>query len=106
MALNHAKSGEVVHLKPGSLPLPPTTAALVKCDRFEAVRLVVPKGTVIPAHRVAGYLTLYCLEGHIILEGERGVSLHAGDWVYLDRGISHAVRGEADSALLLTIMFD
>jgi quercetin dioxygenase-like cupin family protein len=101
VALTHAEPGEVVALQSGA-----KTAALVKRDRFEAVRLVVPAGVTIPTHQVGGFLTLYCLEGHAVLVADRDIEMRPGDWVYLDRGAPHAVRGIEDSALLLTILFD
>lgn len=107
MALKHAQPGEVVHLPPSATDsFPAKTAALVKTDRFEAVRLVVRAGTSIAQHKVDGYISLQCLDGHAILETDRDIELRAGDWAYLDRNASHAVRGIADSTLLLTIMFD
>lgn len=105
MALNHAEPGEVVNLRVGGAA-GSKTAALVKRDRFETVRLVVPAGVTIPTHQVGGFLTLYCLEGHAVLSAERDIDLKTGDWTYLDRGAPHAVRGVEDSALLLTILFD
>lgn len=106
MALQHAKSGEVIHL--GALaPERGTTgtAALVKSDRFEAIHLVVPAGSTIPPHHVAGYLTLHCLEGRVTL-GPTDIALGAGDWIYLERGDQHSVQGVEDARLLLTILFD
>lgn len=107
MALKHAQPGEVVHLhaldaSSGSAK----STAIVKRDRFEAARLVVPAGATIPTHRVPGYFTLQCLEGHVILDAGRAIELAAGDWVYLERDMPHAVRGVEDSLLLLTILFD
>ncbi len=105
MALKHAEAGEVVNLQsPGAAES--KTAALVKRDRFEAVRLVVAAGATIPAHQVAGFLTVYCIEGHAIFVADREIELRAGDWIYLDRSAPHSVRGIEDSVLLLTIMFD
>ena len=107
MALIHAKPGEAIPL--GSKMADPNgarTAALIKTDRFEAVRLVVPAGAVIPTHKVGGFLTLYCVEGHSRIELDSPVDLRPGDWMYLDRDESHAVRGIEDSVLLLTILFD
>jgi quercetin dioxygenase-like cupin family protein len=101
LALPHAQPGQVVGLQTGE-----KTAALVKRDRFEAVRLVVPAGVTIPSHQVGGFLTLQCLAGHALLESDRAIELRPGDWVYLDRGVPHAVRGIEESALLLTILFD
>lgn len=107
MALKHAAPGEVVHLQPLRSALPTAkTTALIKSDRFEAVRLVVPAGTTIPSHRVEGYITLLCLEGHAVLEAGGEIELRPGDWTYLDRGAPHSVRGVEHSVLLLTILFD
>jgi len=81
------------------------TSALIKSDRFEAVRLIVAAGATIPTHQVAGYLTLQCLEGRVRL-GPSAVELAGGDWIYLDRGAPHSILGVEDSSLLLTILFD
>lgn len=107
MALRHANAGDVVDMRPlGSSLRESKTAAIVKRDRFEAVRLVVPAGTTIPVHQVKGYITVQCLEGAVALVTTHDIELRAGDWVYLDRNTPHAVRGIEDSSLLLTIFFD
>jgi len=106
MALHHATSGELVHLPPihGSET---QTAALVKSPAFEAIHLVVKAGETIPAHHVEGSLTLYCIEGMVAVDtGEEAVKMRAGDWLYLDPHVRHALHGLADTALLLTILFD
>lgn len=108
MALQHAKPGEVVDLRPLRSRLKDErSAAIIKSDRFEAIRLVVHAGDVLPTHEVPGNITLHCLEGRIEL-GLAGSSfeLKANQWVYLDGGAPHSVRGIEDSSLLLTILFD
>lgn len=106
MALPHAEPGEVVDFRPLGPTLAATkTAAPVKSDRFEAIRLVVPAGTTIPTHQVSGYITLQCLEGRVAL-GPVRIELAAGDWLYLERGAPHSVEGIEDASLLLTILFD
>lgn len=107
MALEHANPGEVVSLRPlGSGLGAARTTALVKTDRFEAVRLVLPKGASIAPHHVQSYFTLQCLEGRVLLDAGDELHLAAGDWIYLERGAEHSVRAIEDSSLLLTIMFD
>ncbi|MBX3560916.1 MAG: cupin domain-containing protein [Sphingomonas sp.] len=107
MALHHAVAGEVVDLRPlGASLADATTAALAKTEQFEAVRLVLPRGKTIPRHAVSGQITLFCLEGRVILHAGREIELGAGQWVYLERGAPHAVEAVEESALLLTIMFD
>jgi len=52
-------------------------------------------------------MMLHCLEGHILLSLARSsVELSAGDWLYLEGGEIHALKGVKDSSLLLTILFD
>lgn len=98
--------GEVVHLPTLASERGATgSVALVKSDRFEAIHLVVPAGSTIPPHHVAGYLTLHCLEGLVTL-GPKDIALGAGDWIYLERGDQHSVQGVEDARLLLTILFD
>jgi quercetin dioxygenase-like cupin family protein len=107
MALKHAKAGEVVDLRPLGRKLKDAkTAAIIKTDSFEAIRLVVPAGDEIPPHQVAGDITLHCLEGRVSLGlAQSAIELSAGEWVYLDGGETHSVKGIEDSSLLLTILF-
>ncbi|MBJ6125542.1 cupin [Microvirga splendida] len=108
MALNHVKSGEIVDLRPLGERLPGAkTTALAKTEAFEAIRLVVPAGRDIAPYEVAGPITLHCLEGRVVLElPDAGVELSAGQWIYLDGGVRHALKGLENSSLLLTILFD
>lgn len=82
------------------------TVALARTSAFEAIHLVVRAGQSIPSHHVAGSITLYCIAGHIRLEGRSPPELWAGDWLYLDPGAAHSVEAVVDSSLLLTILFD
>ena len=64
MAIPHAKSGEVIDLRPvGEAQAPPLTSTLVKTDRLEIIRLAVPAGKELPRHQVAGEITVQCIEG-------------------------------------------
>jgi quercetin dioxygenase-like cupin family protein len=102
MALHHATSGEVIPLQASI-----GTTALVKTPSFETIHLVVKAGESIQAHKVAGAMTLYCIDGAVAVElGGKAVPMGTGHWLYLDPGVPHALRGEADSTLLLTILFD
>lgn len=108
MALQHAKPGEIVHLQPlGDKLKEARTTAITKSDSFEAVRLVVRAGSEIPPHKVSGNITLHCLEGRVSLGLTQSIiELNAGDWIYLDGGEAHSVKGIEDSSLLLTILFN
>lgn len=107
MAIHHAKSGEIVDLHPlGDRLEQAQTAAIVKTPTFEVVRLIVHAGADIPAHQVPGAITLHCLEGRVLLSlAESEFDIAAGQWVYLDGAVRHAVKGIEESSLLLTILF-
>jgi len=104
MAIPHINRGEPVNLP--HLAGAERSTALVKTDQFEAIHLVVPAGSTIPSHSVAGQATFHCLKGRIGLSfGGNVVVLQEGDWLYLDGAEEHAVEGLEDSAMLLTILF-
>lgn len=107
MALKHAEPGEVVDLRPlGSRFGDAKTHAIVRTSGFEAVRLILPAGTEIPSHNVAGAITLYCIEGHARLDLDDGtLEMRAGDWLHLEGGAPHSVMGVEDTSMLLTILF-
>lgn len=108
MALYHAKAGEVVDLQPlGPKLKEAKSTAVVKSDQFEAIRLIVLAGSEIPGHKVSGNITLLCLEGRVKI-GLDGCSIDLGahEWVYLDGGEWHSVKGIEDASLLLTILLD
>lgn len=108
MALHHAKPREIVDLQPlGSKLKDAKSAAIIKSDHFEAIRLIVHAGAEIPPHEVSGNITLHCLEGRIELGlDDSAIEMRANEWVFLDGGEPHSVRGIEDSSLLLTIFFD
>jgi len=106
MAKHHAAAGEVMKVLSIS-DLSVKTSALVKADSFEAIHLVLRAGEHIPDHQIGGSMSLYCIEGDATIdtpEGER--QLCAGDWLHLEPGTPHAVRGITDVSLILTILFD
>jgi quercetin dioxygenase-like cupin family protein len=108
MSLHHARAGEIVDLRPlGPALKGAKSSAIVKSERFEAIRMVVRAGETVPPNKVAGNITLHCLEGRVRFSLERTVlELGAGEWVYLDRGEIHSVEGMEDASLLLTILFE
>ena len=106
MALHHASPGEVIDLGlPAQTADTPGTRAIVKTDRFEAIRLVLEQGDAIPAHRVASQLTLQCLEGRANVKlADRTLALHADQWVFLDANTVHGIDAVTDTVLLMTII--
>jgi len=106
MALDHAKPGTVVDLRPlGSRLSETKSTAIIKSDHFEAIRLIVRAGAEMPSHEVPGNITLHCLEGCVEIGlDSASIDLKAGEWVYLGGGEPHSVKGIEDSSLLLTIL--
>ncbi len=91
----------------GAGPTEARTAALVKNNWFEAIRLVLPKGhEVCHDHQVEGPITVHCLQGRAALTtGSATHDLRAGHWLYLLGNDPHTLRGIEDSLVLLTIIF-
>jgi quercetin dioxygenase-like cupin family protein len=106
MAIPHAKSGEVIDLRPvGEAGAPAPTRTLVKTDRLEVIRLVVPADKELPRHQVAGEITVQCLEGRVtFMAGTTARELQAGQMLYLAGNEPHSLRGNEDASVLLTIL--
>ena len=106
MAMPHAKSGDLIEVRPlGSAFAGAKTVTLVKSDALEVIRLVVPASKDIPPHKTKGEVTIHCLEGSVgILVNGATQILEAGQLMYLAAGELHAVRGVTDASLLVTIL--
>src|SRR6476469_4902805 len=106
MAIPHAKSGEVIDLRPvGEAPAPAPTSTLVKTDHLEVICLAVPAGKAPPRHPVAGEITVQCLEGRVAFTaGATARELRAGQMLYLAGNEPHSLRGIEDASVLLTIL--
>jgi quercetin dioxygenase-like cupin family protein len=106
MTAAQARSGEVLDIAISSKRFASSqTRTLVKSDGLRVVQLVVPAGKQLDTHKAPGELTLVCLQGRVALfvEGQPR-EMTAGQFVYLPPGTPHAVRGEDDAVLLLTIV--
>lgn len=102
MAIEHARHGEVVDLSKFHTT---ESAALVKTEAFEAIRLVVKEGKSLPPHKVEGPITVQCLSGRCTFHVEdEPRELGPGAWLYLKGGTTHAVEAAEDSVLLVTIL--
>lgn len=106
MAIPHAKSGDAIDIGPlGPQFANAKTTALIKNDRLEVIRLVVPANKEIAPHKTKGDVTIQCLEGSvgILVNGVTQV-LEAGRLMHLPPGELHGVRGIVDASLLVTIL--
>ena len=106
MAMHHAQPGEPINIKPLGAAMGTTkTTTLAKTDTLELIRLVLPAGKTLPEHKVAGEITIQCLEGELQLTaaGKTQV-LAAGTLVFLSGNDPHAVRAITDATALVTIV--
>ena len=106
MAIPHAAPGQVIDIRPLGSALPQsTTTTLIKTDRLEVIRLVVPAGKLIPPHKVKGPISVQCLEGRITFTAAgQSHELQAGQMLYLTGGEEHSLQGLEAASVLVTIL--
>ncbi len=105
MAIPHAASGEVIDIRPlGEGLRRAITTVLVKTERLEVLRMVLPEGKEIPVHRAPGEITVQCLEGTVEFQAhDQSRTLQAGQMLYLAAREPHALRAIEDASVLVTI---
>ena len=106
MALPHAQALDIIDVRPFASGLDDAvTSSLIKTPALQLMRLVLRAGQALPEHRVAGAMTLQCLEGEAVLTTPgRSCHLGAGRLVVLNGGEPHAVRAVTDASLLVTVL--
>ena len=106
MAIPHAFPGQPIDVRPlGPAIAGARTAALFKTGQIEVMRLVLPAGKSVPSHRVAGEITIQCLEGKVELTaGGRSQVLCAGELLYVSGGVPHSLLAIDDASALVTIV--
>jgi quercetin dioxygenase-like cupin family protein len=105
MALEHARPGQAVDVRPLASSLASsTTTALFKGRDLEVMRLVLPAGKTLPPHKVPGEIAIQCIEGAIDVtcDGQSHV-VRAGHLLYLPRDAVHGVTALEDASALVTI---
>lgn len=105
MAIHHAEPGDVIDIRPlGSHLAQAVTTTLAKTEQMEIIRLILPAGKKIPSHRVAGPITVHCLEGRVEFQAfGKWQTLEPGQLLFLTGGELHAVRSIEHSSVLVTI---
>lgn len=108
MATHHASAGEVVDLDRWTTDLTvDQTKVIVKTEKFELARLVLPKNKEIPSHKVAGPIIVHCTHGEIEFSvNDESLLLKSNQLLHLKPGEPHSLKAKADSVVLLTIMFN
>jgi quercetin dioxygenase-like cupin family protein len=106
MALKHAQVLEVIDIGPLGAALAGTVSrSLLKTDRLQLMRVVLRAGENLPEHRVAGEITIQCIEGvATVRTPSRDCPLHAGELVVLSGGELHSVHAAQDTSLLVSLL--
>lgn len=108
MAIPHAASGQIIDIRPlGEKLKKSVTTTLIKTDRLEVIRVVLPAGKEIPYHKVPGEVTVQCLEGMVGFQshGQTQV-LQPGHLLCLSGDELHALTGLEDASILVTILLE
>lgn len=107
MATHHAAPNEVVDLATWATELEPEkTKVIFRTEELEVARLVMPKGKEFKEHQVTGPITVQCITGEIISTAMgHSQRLKPGQLLYLLPNEPHALTAQADSVILLTIIF-
>jgi quercetin dioxygenase-like cupin family protein len=106
MAIAHAAAGQLVDVQAlGDKFCEARTVALFKTGELEVMRVVMPAGKRMPSHGVKGEVTIHCLEGEIdLISNGNPQRMKAGQLVWLEGGVDHALAAVQDSSLLVTIV--
>ena len=107
MALQHAQPLQPIDL---AVALDPNASglshSLLKTEQLQLIKLVLPRGQVMPQHQVPGEITIQCLLGEVeITTPQRGCLLRVGELVLLPGGEPHALLAMQAAKLLLTLLF-
>lgn len=106
MALNHARPGEPIDVRPLGAAMGSTPShALIRTPRIELMRSVLQAGETLPPHAVEGEVTLQCIEGRVRVDAQAGrMELGAGQLVLLPGRDVHAVTALEPASLLVTLL--
>ncbi len=105
MAIPHAQPGQPVDVQPlGDRLSQEKSHALFKSGDLEVIRLVLQAGKSFPTHKVAGDITVQCIEGSVDVTAEgRSNVLRAGQLLHLPGNAEHGVTALEDASVLVTI---
>lgn len=102
--MHHACSGEVVSLLAHSQTPNLQSQAIVSTPELEVMLLCLPPGKQLPAHAVAGPLTLLCLQGRVEVQAHGSwQTLEVNDHMYLAGQVEHALRAPTGAVVLVNL---
>ena len=106
MSILHAQEGQAINVAPFGRELNTRrTVALFKSAQIEVIRLVLATGKSMPQHKLAGDITIQCLEGrlHVLWNGT-STELLPGELLFLLGHMPHSVTALEDASALVTIV--
>jgi quercetin dioxygenase-like cupin family protein len=105
MAQAHAASGDIVDIRPLGAALPQhRTAAILKAEQLELLRIVLQAGQTLKQHSAPGEITVLCLEGEIEFSTSSGIHLMlAGQLIHLAAGEPHSLTAHQPASALVTM---
>jgi quercetin dioxygenase-like cupin family protein len=106
MSIPHAQSGQAISVAPfADVLTQQRTVALFKSEQLEVMRLVLLAGKSMPPHKIAGELTIQCLEGRLDVQvhGESTL-LQPGELMFLLGAVPHSVTALEDASALVTLV--
>ena len=108
MSLPHASSGQLIDVRPlGNQLSSSTSRAILKTAGLELMRMVLQAGKSVQEHQVPGEITIQCLEGRVEVTAHGNSQLlRAGDMMYLQGGVPHALHAPEATSLLVTILLE
>ncbi len=106
MSIPHALAGQPVDVTPfGPGLAAQRSVALFKSEQLEVIRLVLAAGKAMPTHKVAGEITIQCLEGLLDVEANgQSTPLAAGQLVFLHGEVPHRVTARVAASALVTMV--
>ena len=105
MAIPHALPGQVIDVSPlGARLADERSIALFKSNDLEVMHIVLMAGKEFPLHKVAGEVTIQCVEGELLVTAQgTNCTLRAGQLLYLQRDVLHGLGALQDASALVTI---
>jgi quercetin dioxygenase-like cupin family protein len=95
----------VIHLPLGKALPEAKSSTLLKSAGLELIRLVIPAGKEVPAHRAPGEITVQCVEGQVAFQHDgKTLELNPGDMLHLCPKETHSLKGLKDSMVLVTLL--
>jgi len=93
----------VIHLPLGNALHDAKSSTLMKTAGLEVIRLVIPAGKEIPAHRAPGEITVQCVEGLVAFNhAGKAIELQPGARLHFCTQEVHSLKGIKDSAVVVT----